>query len=251
MLLRNADLAATKGLPLCQDTGTVWVLIEAGAKVQTDLRGLQESLDEVVAEGFAQHHLRASTLRDALNDRSNPENNTPAFVEYVQLPAQGDPSDYELRVHAMLKGAGSDNASELAMLSPGSSEEDIINFVVDHVRAKGVNACPPLIIGLGVGGGFDKAASLSKRALLRPLGGPEQKESQEKGHEPAKDRAALEQKILQRVNELGIGPAGLGGQTTALAVHIESAPSHIASLPIAVNLCCHSLRSRSSVLYTK
>jgi len=238
MLIQNAELAACTGVPLCQDTGTVWVLLEAGAQVQVDMRGLQDALDAVVADSFEQHHLRASTVRDALSDRSNPGTNAPVFLEFIQMSAKGDTSDHELRVHTMLKGAGSDNASSLTMLSPSSTEKDIVQLVVDLVRQKGSNACPPLIIGIGIGSTFDKVAGLSKRALLRSLG-------QSARHDKT---AQLEQGILRQVNDIGLGPAGLGGDTTALAVHIETAPSHIASLPVAVNLCCHSLRSRSDIL---
>ncbi|MCL2403613.1 MAG: fumarate hydratase [Coriobacteriia bacterium] len=242
MLVENARLAADTGVPLCQDTGTVWVLLEIGVQLQVDLRGLQGALDAVVADSFAQHCLRASTVRDALSNRGNPGTNTPAFVDIVSLAEAGDESDYSLSVHTMLKGAGSDNASALTMLSPGSGEEEIVQLVLDLVREKASNACPPLIIGIGIGGTFDKVAGLSKRALLRPL-------NQTVDQAASSDMTAgLEQRILQQVNTTNIGPAGLGGKTTALAVHIETAPSHIASLPAAINLCCHSLRSRSSVI---
>ena len=232
-LIENAELAARTKVPLCQDTGTVWVLIEAGSKARIELTGLQDLLDEVVASSFKKQHLRASTVCDALSKRVNPGTNTPAFVEIVQHKSRQDEGDCEVQVHTMLKGAGSDNSSRVAMLSPGSGEEGIIQLVLDAVMEKGSIACPPMIIGIGVGGTFDKVASLSKRALLRPLNGV---------------TAQLEQRILDAVNATGIGPAGLGGDTTALSVQIETAPSHIASLPVAVNLMCCALRSRSSIL---
>jgi len=238
MLIENAHLADRKSLPLCQDTGTVWVLIEMGAKVQADLSGLQDVLDKAVTAGFKTEYLRASTVRDALSNRSNPGNNTPAFVEIVQRASAGNDSDFELSVSTMLKGAGTDNASAVYMLPPSTSKEEIAQRVVDLICEKGANACPPLIVGIGIGATFDKVAGLSKRALLRPL---DQTASTE-------EAAQLEQDILQLVNVSKIGPAGLGGDTTALAVHVETAPSHIASLPIAINLCCHSLRSRSTTL---
>ena len=242
MLVENALLAGTRKLPLCQDTGTVWVLIEVGSQARVDLCGLQEALDQVVADSFVSEHLRASTVRKALTDRSNPGTNEPAFIELRMLPKTGTDSDAQVTVHTMLKGAGTDNASTVAMLPPGESsqsrEDSITQLVLDQVRTKGANACPPLIIGIGVGGTFDKVASLSKHALLRPLNSPA----------PTKEIAQLEKCILKAVNKTGIGPAGLGGDTTALAVHIEEAPSHIASLPVAINLCCHSLRSTSTTL---
>ena len=269
-LIENAELAARTKVPLCQDTGTVWVLVEVGSKARLELTGLQDVLDEVVESSFKGQHLRASTVIDALSDRLNPGTNTPAFVEIVQRPSKHDKSDTEVQVHTMLKGAGSDNSSRVAMLSPGSGEEGIIELVLDTVIAKGSIACPPMIIGIGVGGTFDKVAGLSKRALLRPLNRvANQTVNQKTGQTTSQmtDRAVgqagnqlmnqsaatgttaqLEQRILDVVNATGIGPAGLGGNTTALSVQIETASSHIASLPVAVNLMCCALRSRSSTL---
>ena len=242
ILIENAQLAADKDLPLCQDTGTVWVLVELGAKAKVDLRGLQDFLDKLIAQKFKEQHLRASTIRDAFCDRSNPGNNTPAFVEIVQNSEQNDKSDLQVRVSTMLKGAGTDNVSAVYMLSPGKVEEEIVKLVLDLVREKGVNACPPLVVGLGIGGTFDKVASLSKRALLRPL---MPLRNQVAGNEEV---AQLEERILSAINSTNIGPAGFGGGTTALAVNIETAPSHIASLPLAVNFCCHALRSRTTAI---
>jgi len=238
MLIENAKLAADTGVPLCQDTGTVWVLIELGSQCNVELAGLQDALDEVVESSFKEQHLRASTLRDALSERTNPGTNTPAFVEIIQHSSKQDDSDYELKVHTMLKGAGSDNSSRVTMLPPTAGEEGIIQLVLDMVREKGSIACPPMIIGIGIGSTFDKVAGLSKRALLRPLSQPA----------TSKTTAQLEQRILDAVNATGIGPAGLGGTTTALSVQIETAPSHIASLPVAVNLMCCAPRSHSSTL---
>ena len=238
MLIENAKLATDTGVPLCQDTGTVWVLIELGSQLNVELAGLQDALDEVVENSFKEQHLRASTLRDALSERTNPGTNTPAFVEIIQHGSKQDNSDFHLQVHTMLKGAGSDNSSRVTMLPPTAGEESIIQLVLDTVIAKGSIACPPMIIGIGIGSTFDKVAGLSKRALLRPLNQPA----------TSKTTAQLEQRILEAVNATGVGPAGLGGSTTALSVQIETAPSHIASLPVAVNLMCCALRSRSSIL---
>ncbi|MCL2525903.1 MAG: fumarate hydratase [Coriobacteriia bacterium] len=238
LLLENAHLAADKGVPSCQDTGTVWVLIEAGSEAQVDFAGLQEALNLVVAEIYESQGLRASTVRDALSDRRNPGTNTPAFVEYVRLATTGQDRDYRVVVSTMLKGAGSDNASSVVMISPGSTSADIVAAVCEAVREKASRACPPLVIGIGIGSTFDKVAGLSKRALLRPL--------DQTARIP--EVAALEAEVLKAVNETGVGPAGLGGDTTALAVAIETAPSHIASLPLAINLSCHALRSRTSLM---
>jgi len=249
LLIQNAQLANKNSLPLCQDTGTVWVLIELGSKVQVDLSGLQDVLDAVVADSFKAEYLRASTVCDAFSDRSNPGTNTPAFVEIVQRPSTDTDSDFELSISTMLKGAGTDNASALYMLPPSATADEIARKVLDLVCEKGANACPPLIIGIGIGGTFDKVAGLSKRALLRPLGREAQVTSTGVPTTASTQKAAqLEQDILQLVNASNIGPAGLGGDTTALAVHVEAAPSHIASLPLAINLCCHSLRSKSTIL---
>lgn len=224
-LLENAGIAADECVPLCQDTGTVRVLVELGADER--LAGdLQSMVDTAVAEAYRAHALRASTVRDALGDRSNPGDNTPAWVELRSRPGSG------ATVHVMLKGGGSDNASALAMLDPSAGAEGVRRLVLDTVRAKGASACPPLLVGVGVGGTFDTVAALSKKALLREVG------SRAPGV-----AGELEADLLAEVNALGIGPGGFGGDTTALAVHVETAPSHIAALPVAVNLGCSAMRS--------
>ncbi|MBA4370356.1 MAG: fumarate hydratase [Coriobacteriaceae bacterium] len=227
MLLQNARVAEAEGVPLCQDTGTVRVKVELGAaeRLTGDLRAL---VDAAVAEAYGSHALRASTVRDALEDRSNPGDNTPAYVELVSRPGFG------ATVHVMLKGGGSDNASALAMLDVSAGAEGVRAFVLDTVRAKGASACPPLIVGVGVGGTFDTVAALSSTALLREVG------SRASG-----SAGELEAGILAAVNALGIGPGGFGGDTTALAVHVETAPCHIAALPVAVDLGCSAMRSVS------
>lgn len=224
-LLENARIAEADRVPICQDTGTVWVRVELGAnEVLGD--DLQHLVDAAVASAFRDNALRMSTVRDALLDRSNPGDNTPAFLEIVTRPGAG------ARVHVMLKGGGSDNASSLVMLDPAAGEDGVLGVVLDAVRAKGASACPPLLIGVGVGSTFDRVGALAKHALLRPIG--------EAGDPRA---AAFERRLLDAVNALGIGPGGLGGTTTALAVHVETAPCHIAALPVAVNLGCCAVRS--------
>lgn len=229
-LVENAAAARSDRVPLCQDTGTVWVRVEIGCD-ETPGGDLQAAVDAAVADAFRDNALRMSTVRDALWDRSNPGDNTPAFLEVVARPGAG------ARVDVMLKGGGSDNASALMMLDPAAGLAGVREAVLAAVRAKGANACPPLIVGVGVGSTFDRVASLAKHALLRRIG--------EAGDPRA---AAFESELLAAVNITGIGPAGLGGSTTALAVHVETAPCHIASLPVAVNLGCCAVRSASVVL---
>jgi fumarate hydratase subunit alpha len=227
-LLGNARLAEEQGLPLCQDTGTVWVLLEIGAEdcVVGDVQG---AVDQAVTRAYRDNSLRMSVVADSLFDRTNTGTNTPAFLDIRQRPGRG------ATVHVMLKGAGSDNASRLAMLDPAAGTAGVAEIVVEAIRAKGASACPPVVVGVGVGGTFDKVASLSKRALLRLVGSP-----------AADPRAAsLEAELLEAVNATGIGPGGLGGRTTALAVHVLTAPSHIAALPVAVNIGCSAMRSET------
>jgi fumarate hydratase subunit alpha len=226
-LVENARIAAEDGVPLCQDTGTVRVRIELGAGECLG-PGLQEAIDAAVASAFADFGLRASVVRDALLDRSNTGENTPAFIEYATRAGTG------ARVEVMLKGGGSDNASVVAMLDPSAGEDGVVRAVVDAVTARGPSACPPLLVGVGVGGTFDAVASLAKRVLVRRIG--------EAGDPRV---AALEARLLTAVNTTGIGPGGLGGSTTALAVHVATAPCHIACLPVAVNLGCYAVRSAS------
>ncbi|MDR1712749.1 MAG: FumA C-terminus/TtdB family hydratase beta subunit [Coriobacteriales bacterium] len=232
-LLDNAEVAAADQVPLCQDTGYVWVLLEVGG---ADAFGQEIAIpanifslvDEAVARAYQQAGLRRSLLRDALLDRSNSGDNTPAFCElYLSRDLAG------ARLHVMLKGGGSDNASRVVMLPPGAGEAGVVEAVLAAVREKGANACPPLVVGVGVGSTFDKVASLAKRALLRPLdvGNPEPR------------LAGLEQELLLAINALGIGPGGFGGVTTALGVNVLTAPCHIAALPVAVNIGCNAVRS--------
>lgn len=225
-LLDNARIAERDGVPLCQDTGTVWVWVELGQ--ESCLEGdLQASIDDAVAIAFREHALRMSVVRDALGDRTNTGNNAPASVDLTQRPGTG------ATVHVMLKGGGSDNASALAMLDPAAGTEGVARFVLETVSKKATGACPPLVVGVGVGGTFDSVGKLAKKALLRSLGTP-----------PASAAAgALEARLLADINALGIGPAGLGGATTALGVRVLSAPCHIAALPVAVNLGCSAMRS--------
>lgn len=225
-LLDNARIAASDRVPVCQDTGTVWAWVELGMNecIEGDL---QREVDAAVAEAYRANGLRMSVVRDALGDRTNTGDNTPVFIDLSLRPGSG------ASVHVMLKGGGSDNASAVMMLEPASGAGGVVDAVIRLVEAKATSACPPLIIGVGVGGTFDSVAKLAKKALLVPLDAP-----------PAEGAAGeLERTLLERVNATGIGPAGLGGRTTALGVRVLTAPCHIAALPVAVNLGCCAVRT--------
>jgi fumarate hydratase subunit alpha len=227
-LLENARIAEAEGVPLCQDTGTVWVRVELGAEEPVP-GNIQAAVDEAVRRAYAEASLRMSVVRDALVDRTNTGDNTPAFVEVVPAARPG----LGATVHVMLKGGGSDNASRVVMLPPSAGFDGVKRVVLDAVEEKATGACPPLVIGVGVGSTFDKVGALAKKALLREIGSP-----------PSDARLAeLEAELLAAVNATGIGPAGLGGDTTALGVHLATAPCHIASLPVAVNFGCCAVRS--------
>lgn len=224
-LLENADIAARDRVPICQDTGTVWVCLEVGP--DTLLAGdVFAEVNDAVARAYTEARLRKSVVRDALFDRANTGDNTPAFtdVHFVETPGA--------RVHVLLKGGGSDNASRVVMLTPGSGRQGIIDEIMDCVAHKAANACPPLVIGVGIGATFDKVASLAKTALLRPV--------DQRSDNP--EVAAFERELLDRVNATGMGPGALGGRTLALAVHVNTAPCHIAALPLAVNMGCSAMR---------
>lgn len=225
-LLENADVAMADRVPVCQDTGTAWVRLALGAD-QALPGELHEIADVAVARAYRDFGLRMSTVRDALFDRSNPGDNTPAFLDVTLRPGTG------ATVEVMLKGGGSDNASALAMLPPSAGMQGVREFVLATVEAKATGACPPLVVGVAVGGTFDTAAALAKKTLLRPIGSPA----------ASPDASRFEAELLAAVNGTGIGPAGLGGHTTALAVHLVTAPCHIAALPVAVNLGCCAVRS--------
>ena len=227
-LVDNARIARAEHVPLCQDTGTVWVWLELGG--QECLSGdVYAAVDAAVAEAYRDGALRMSVARDALTDRTNTTDNTPAFVDITLRPGSG------ATVHVMLKGGGSDNSSVLEMLEPAAGMEGVRELVLRTVREKATGACPPLVVGVGVGATFDKVALLAKKALLRPIGEPSDNASV----------AAFERELMDEINASGIGPAGMGGDTTALAVNVLSAPCHIASLPVAVNMGCCAVRSVS------
>lgn len=229
-ILENVRVAAEDGVALCQDTGLACVFVEVGQDVHVtgDLRA---AIDEGVRRGYAEGYLRKSTVSDPLR-RVNPGDNAPALVTFDVVP--GD----RLRICVAPKGAGSENMSRLAMLTPAAGREGVVEAVVDAVRQAGPNPCPPVVVGVGVGGNADHAMGLAKRALLRETG----------SRNPDPLYAELERELEGRVSELGVGPQGLGGATTALAVHVEAMPTHIACLPVAVALNCHVARHAEVVL---
>jgi len=231
-ILENARVAPADGLPLCQDTGLTVVFCELGQGARVTGGDLGRAIAEGVRRGYREGNLRQSVVERPFSARANTGDNTPPVIHYAIVP--GD----RLRLIVAPKGGGSENMSALCMLTPAAGREGVIGAVVDCVDRAGANPCPPVIVGVGIGGSAEYAGLLAKRALLRPVGQPS----------PDAETAALEAEILARVNDLGIGPAGLGGLWTALAVHVETYPCHIASLPVAVNLQCHSARHKEAVL---
>ncbi len=230
-LIENARIAQKEQIPLCQDCGTAVVFLEIGQEVHIT-GDLYAAVEEGVRQGYTKGYLRKSIVRQPFSARINTKDNTPPVTHVEIVPGE------HLKITVMSKGAGAENMSRLAMLKPGDGKQSIIDLVVKTVDEAGGNACPPLIIGLGIGGTAEKAMLLAKKALSRKVAEPN----------PDPEVAELEKEILAQVNALGIGPLGFGGRTTALAVHAEVMPTHIASLPVAVNLQCHSARHKEAVL---
>ena len=229
-IVETYEFAEEEQLPICQDTGVACVFLDVGQEVH--IQGdLEQAVHEGVRRGYLEAGLRCSVVADPLR-RVNTKDNTPAIV-YTRL-VPGD----RLKITVAPKGAGSENMSRIAMLRPSDGAQGVKDFVVKTVEEAGPNPCPPIVVGVGIGGCFDRSAELAKRALLRPAGEPN----------PDPFYAAMERELLDRINALGIGPQGLGGRTTALAVHIEVAAVHMASLPVAVNINCHVTRHESEVL---
>lgn len=230
LLQQNLAVAAKQQLPICQDTGMACVFVRLGGGVRID-GDLVAAVNEGVRQGYEQGYLRKSIVADPLR-RVNTGDNTPALLTLEWTAGE------TLEITVAPKGAGSENMSRLAMLKPADGEAGVRRFVLETVRTAGANPCPPVIVGVGIGGSFDKAALLAKKALLRPLDVPN----------PDPYYAALEAQLLDEVNTLGIGPQGFGGRTTALGLSIEAAPTHVASLPVAVNMSCHATRRASARL---
>jgi len=231
-ILENADIAAKGLVPLCQDCGSAVILLEVGQDVHVKGGDVYAAVEEGVRRGYADGYLRKSMVSQPFSARINTKDNCPPVIHTKIVP--GD----RFKIVVMPKGGGSENMSRLAMVLPAQGRQGIVDSVVKAVEEAGSNPCPPIIVGVGIGGTADKAMLLAKEALLRSLGEPN----------PDSEVADLERELLRKINALGIGPQGFGGRTTALAVHVEIFPCHIASLPVAVNIQCHSARHKETAL---
>ncbi len=232
ILEENIEAAKELDVPVCQDTGMAVTFMEVGQDVHFVGGDLESAVDRGVARAYLDGKLRCSVVVDPLYQRRNTDDNTPAVLYTKIVP--GD----KVKITALPKGFGSENMSAVKMFTPAATEDDIINFVVETVKKAGANPCPPIVVGVGIGGTFERCALISKQALAREL--------DDQNSDP--NYAALEEKMLSRINALDIGPQGFGGDTTALAVKIEKYPTHIAGLPVAVNICCHVYRHEKAVL---
>lgn len=224
--LENARIAREERMPLCQDTGFAVCFVELGDRVRFDRSTVYEAISEGVARGYREHFLRKSIVNDPLFDRKNTQDNTPPVIHLELVPGE------KLHITLAPKGGGSENMSAIRMLKPSDGRQGVVDFAVETLRKAGGNPCPPTVVGMGIGGTFEKAAFLAKKALLRKIGEPN----------PDPRYAELEAEILEKINATGVGPQGLGGSVTSLAVHIEFFPCHIASLPVAINVNCHAAR---------
>lgn len=230
-IIVNADIAKNENVPMCQDTGMACVFVEVGQDVHIAGGSLDNAINEGIRQGYDEGYLRKSVVKDPI-DRVNTRDNTPAVIYYDIVP--GD----KLKITVSPKGFGSENMSQLKMLKPSDGIEGVKSFILQAVREAGPNPCPPIVVGVGIGGTFDKAANMAKRALLRS--------TEDRNSNPY--YAELEKELLESINSLGIGPQGFGGRSTALAVNIETYPTHIAGLPVAVNINCHATRHAEIVL---
>lgn len=230
-ILDNVEISKQGEFPMCQDTGTAVVFVDMGDQVCIKDGNLFEAINEGVRQGYKEGYLRKSILSDPI-ERKNTGDNTPAVIHLDIV--KGD----KLKIIVAPKGGGSENMSEVKMMKPSDGVEGVKNFVIDMVKRSGSNPCPPVIVGVGIGGSFEKCAEMAKRALLRPIG----------SKHPNPFYANLEAELLEKVNKSGIGPQGFGGTQTALAVHVETYPCHIASFPAAVNINCHVARHKEIVL---
>jgi len=231
LLLENAEVAKKEMIPICQDTGVAVIFVDIGNEVKIVNGDLRDAINDGVRRGYTEGYLRKSMVRNPL-DRVNTGDNTPAIIHFNIV--KGD----KLKITILPKGGGSENMSQLKMLTPSEGIEGVKKFVIETVQKAGSNPCPPIVVGVGIGGNFEYAPLLAKRALLRPVG----------EHNPDPAIAKLEEELLEAINRTGIGPQGLGGRVTALAVNIEVHPCHITALPVAVNIECHAHRHKEVVL---
>ncbi len=230
-LKENLQIAGEDMIPICQDTGMAVVFLEIGQDVHFEGGSLEDAVNEGVRRGYTEGFLRKSVVKDPFI-RENTKDNTPAVIHYEIVP--GD----SVRITVAPKGFGSENMSRVFMLKPADGMEGVKNAILTAVRDAGPNACPPMVVGVGIGGTFEKCALMAKKALTRPAG----------EHSPIPYVKEMEQELLEQINGTGIGPGGLGGSTTAFAVHIDTYPTHIAGLPVAVNICCHVNRHAMRVI---
>lgn len=231
ILKENAKMAQSLSVPICQDTGMACLFVEIGQDVHVQ-GSLQDALQEGVRQGYEEGYLRKSVVDDPVFDRINTKDNTPALIHYEIV--EGD----KLKIIVAPKGFGSENMSQVKMLKPSDGVEGIKDFVLKVVEEAGPNACPPMVIGVGIGGSFDYVTYLAKKAMLRDIG----------THHSDLRYQQLEEELLEKINQLGIGPAGYGGKTTALSLNIETYPTHIAGMPVAVSICCHVARHKEVIL---
>lgn len=232
VLIDNADLAKNNTMPICQDTGMAFIYITMGQEVHITGGSLNEAIQEGVRQGYIDGYLRKSVVDDPLFDRINTKDNTPAIIYYEIV--EGD----VFHITLAPKGFGSENMSQIKMLKPSDGIDGVKDFVLKVVNDAGPNACPPMVIGVGIGGSFDKVTLLAKKAMMREIG----------THHEDERYAALENELLEIINNTGIGPAGYGGKTTALSLNIETFPTHIAGMPVAVSICCHVSRHKEANL---
>ena len=232
MIIENNKIASREEVPICQDTGMAVVFMGVGQEVHLVDGDFTEVINRGVKEAYQEGYLRKSVVDDPVFERKNTKTNTPAIIYTDIVP--GD----NIKLLVMPKGFGSENMSTIVMLKPADGEKEIVDFVVETVKKAGPNPCPPTIIGVGIGGTIDKAMVIAKKAIVRKINQPNKNPKY----------AALEKEILAKINNLGIGPAGLGGNITCLAVHIDYLPTHIAGLPVAVNVCCHADRHAEGIL---
>lgn len=232
MIIENNKIAYSEKIAICQDTGLAVVFVELGQEVWVVNGDFKEAINKGVEKAYQEGYLRKSIVDDPIFERKNTRTNTPAVIYTDIVP--GD----KIKFLVIPKGFGSENMSALAMLTPADGAEGIVNFVVEIVRKAGPNPCPPTIIGVGIGGTADRAMVIAKKAIARKIG----------EHNKNEKFAAMEREILKKINNLGIGPAGLGGNTTCLAVNIDYLPTHISGIPVAVNVCCHAARHAAGIL---
>lgn len=231
-IIENDKLAADEQIPLCQDTGMAVLFVEYGDKLVVEGSSFEDAVNEGVRRAYKDGYLRKSVVSDPVFDRLNTKDNTPAVIHTRIV------SGNQIKITAGGKGFGSENMSAIKMLTPSYGVEGVKKFILDTVETAGPNPCPPIVVGVGIGGTFELAAQLAKKATFRAID----------TQNPDERYAELEKELLDEINKMGFGPAGLGGSTTALGVNIETAPTHIAGMPVAVNICCHAARHASTVI---